>query len=129
WFFGFALLCVIGIYVRAIAFTPLEALQGPAQKIYYLHVPAFLGAYIAVSLTALMSLVYLWLHDERADRLAASSAEVALVFLVVGLSLGSLWGKEIWGAYWVWWDMRLTLTLFLAFIVAAYIVLRDAIED
>lgn len=129
WFFGLAVACVVGIYVRAIWFTPTEALQGLAQKIYYIHVPAFLSAYIAVSTTALMSLVYLWLHDERADRLAAASAEVALVFLAVGLTTGPLWAKKMWGTYWAWWDMRLTLTLFLAFIVAAYIILRGAIED
>ncbi|HEX3865161.1 MAG TPA: cytochrome c biogenesis protein CcsA [Gemmatimonadaceae bacterium] len=129
WFFGVGVSCVVAIYVRAIYFTPPDALLGLAQKIYYLHVPAFLAAYISVSLTALLSLVYLWLHDERADRLAEASGEVGLVFLCVGLSMGSLWARSSWGTYWVWWDMRLTLTLFLAFIVAAYLVLRSAIEE
>jgi heme exporter protein C len=129
WFFVIAVIAVIGLYVRALAFTPPDALQGLAQKIYYLHIAAWLSAYIAVSLTALMSIVYLWLHDERADRLGESSAEVALVFLTVGLCTGSIWGHRIWGAWWVWWDMRLTLTLFLWFVVAAYLVLRGAIDD
>lgn len=129
WFFVLAALAVIGLYVRAIYFTPIEALQGAAQKIYYIHIPAWLSAYIAVGITALMSIVYLWLHDERADRLAEASAEVGLVFLTVGLTTGSIWGRVIWGAWWVWWDMRLTLTLFLWFVVAAYLILRGAIED
>jgi heme exporter protein C len=129
WFFALAVLAVIGLYIRAIYFTPIEALQGAAQKIYYLHIPAWLSAYISVGITALMSLVYLWLHDERADRLGEASAEVGLLFLTVGLTTGSIWGKVIWGAWWVWWDMRLTLTLFLWFIVAAYLVLRGGIED
>jgi heme exporter protein C len=129
WFFAFAVLLVIGIYIRAIYFTPIEALQGPIQKIYYLHVPAAIAAYVAISLTALASVVYLWLGDDRLDRLAASSAEVGLLFLSIVLTTGPLWAKQQWGTYWAWWDMRLTLTLFLAFVVAAYIVLRDAIED
>jgi heme exporter protein C len=129
WLFVVAVLGVIGIYVRAIYFTPIEAIQGAAQKIYYLHVPAALGAYIAVSLTALMSLVYFWLHDERADRLAEAGAEVGLLFLSVVLTTGPLWGHQIWGAWWAWWDMRLTLTLFLWFVVAAYLVVRGAVED
>lgn len=129
WFFGIAVLAVAGIYVRAMAFTPIEATQGAAQKIYYLHVPAALGAYIAVSITALMSLVYLWLHDERADRLAEASAEVGIVFLSVVLTTGPLWGHQIWGAWWAWWDMRLTFTLFLWFVVAAYLVMRGGVED
>jgi heme exporter protein C len=129
WLFWLAVIAVAGLYVRAIYFTPTEAEQGLAQKIYYLHVPAALGAYIAVSITALMSLVYLWLHDERADRLAEASAEVGLVFLGVVLTTGPLWGHKIWGAWWAWWDMRLTFTLFLAFVVAAYLVMRGSVED
>lgn len=129
WLFVLAALGMVGIFVRAIYFTPIEATQGAAQKIYYLHVPAALAAYIAVSLTALMSLVYLWLHDERADRLAEASAEVGLVFLTIVLTTGPLWGHKIWGAWWAWWDMRLTLTLFLWFVVAAYLVVRGAVED
>lgn len=129
WFSAIAALAVVGIYIRAIYFTPVERLQGAAQKIYYLHVPAALGAYIAVGITALMSLVYLWLHDERSDRLAEAAAEVGLVFLTVVLTTGPLWGHRIWGAWWAWWDMRLTLTLFLWFIVAAYLVVRGGIED
>jgi heme exporter protein C len=129
WFFAFAVLLVIGIYIRAIYFTPIEAIQGPVQKIYYLHVPAAVAAYVAVSIMALASLVFLWLGDDRADRLAGASAEVGLMFIFIVLTTGPLWAKQQWGAYWVWWDMRLTLTLFLAFVMAAYLVLRGAIED
>jgi heme exporter protein C len=129
WFFGVAVLAVAGLYVRAIYFTPLEALQGAAQKIYYIHVPSALSAYLAVSITALMSIVYLWLHDERADRLGEASAEVGLVFLSLVLITGPLWAHRIWGTWWAWWDMRLTLTLFLWFIIAAYLILRGGIDD
>src|SRR5205807_8302163 len=72
------------------------------------------------------------LHDALpiwADRLGEASAEVGLVFLTVGLATGTIWGRVIWGAWWVWWDMRLTLTLFLWFVTAAYLVLRGAIEE
>jgi len=128
-FFVVAVLAVAGLYVRAIFFTPSEAAQGAAQKIYYLHVPAAIAAYVAISITALMSLIALWLHDRRADRLAEASAEVGLVFLTVVLTTGPLWGKRIWGTYWAWWEARLTLTLFLWFVVAAYLILRGAIDD
>jgi heme exporter protein C len=129
WLFWLGVLSVAGVYVRAIYFTPIEVLQGAAQKLYYLHFPTALAAYIAVSITALGSIVYLWLHDERADRLAEASAEVGLMFLTVVMTMGSIWAHVIWGAWWVWWDPRLTLTLFLWFVIAAYLVLRGAIED
>jgi len=128
WLFAVAVLLMAGVYVRAIYFTPLDALQGAAQKIYYLHVPSAVSSYLAISITALMSIVYLWLRDERSDRLAEASAEVGLVFLTGVLTTGPLWARRIWGTWWTW-DARLTLTLFLWFVVAAYLVMRGAIED
>jgi heme exporter protein C len=128
WLFAVAIVCIIGAYVRAIFFTPIEALQGAAQKIYYVHVSAAINAYLALGIVALMSIVYLWLHDERADRLAESAGEVGLVFLTVVLTTGPLWGKPIWGTWWTW-DARLTLTLFLWFLTAGYLVMRGAVDD
>jgi heme exporter protein C len=128
WLFIVAVVCMVTSYVRAIYFTPIEALQGAAQKIYYLHVPAALSAYLSLGIVALMSVVYLWLRDERADRLAESAGEVGLVFLTAVLTTGPLWGKPIWGTWWTW-DARLTLTLFLWFLTAGYLVLRGAIDD
>ena len=115
-------------YIRAIFFTPLEALQGPAQKILYVHAPAAWVAFMAFGLVAIASGLYLWLREDRLDRIAESSAEVGVVFTTVVLTTGPLWGKPIWGAYWTW-DARLTLTLFLWFIYVGYLVLRGALED
>ena len=123
-----AIAAVLVTFVRAIFFTPLEATQGPAQKILYVHAPAAWVAFMAFGLVGLTSVLYLWLKEERLDRVAESSAEVGVVFTTVVLITGPLWGKPIWGAYWTW-DARLTLTLFLWFIYVAYIVLRGAIED
>jgi heme exporter protein C len=119
---------IVAAYVRAIYFTPPEAAQGLAQKIYYIHVPAALSAYLALGIVAVMSIIYLWLRDERADRLAESAGEVALVFLTAVLITGPLWGKPVWGTWWTW-DMRLTLTLFLWFLTAGYLVLRGAVDE
>jgi heme exporter protein C len=123
------LLAVLAVLVRAIWFTPVEAMQGPAQKIFYLHVPAaVVGLYLALPIVALCSAVYLWLRDERADRVAEAAAEVSLLFLTVVLITGPLWGKPVWGTWWTW-DARLTLTLFLWFVVLGYLVMRGAVED
>ena len=75
-----ALLGIAGVYVLAAAFTPIEARQGVAQKIFYLHVPAAWSALLAFSLVGIVSVLYLWLEDPRLDRFAASSAEVGVVF-------------------------------------------------
>jgi heme exporter protein C len=123
-----AAIAVAAVYVRVIWFTPPDATQGLAQKIYYLHLPAALNAYIAFAVVAVTSVVFLWLRDPRADRVAESSAEVGLLFTTVVLTTGPIWGKPIWGTWWTW-DARLTLTLFLWFIYAGYLVLRGAIAE
>jgi heme exporter protein C len=129
WLLVVAALAVAATFVRAWLFTPVEALQGPAQKIFYVHVPAaFIGLYFACGLVAVSSALYLWLKDERLDRMAESAAEVGLAFLSVVLVTGPLWGKPVWGTWWTW-DMRLTLTLILWFIVLGYLILRGAVDD
>ena len=73
-------------------------------------------------------MLYLWLKDEKLDRVAASAAEVGVLFTTVVLLTGPLWGKPIWGTWWTW-DARLTLTLFLWFVGVGYLVLRGAVEE
>jgi heme exporter protein C len=122
------LLGLAGVYVLAIGYTPVEARQGMAQKIFYLHVPAAWSALLAFSLVGLSSALYLWLHDARLDRFAASSAEVGVAFSAVMLTTGPIWAKPIWGTWWTW-DARLTLTLFLFFLFIGYLALRAALTD
>jgi heme exporter protein C len=117
-----------GVYLLAIGYTPIEARQGVAQKIFYLHVPAAWSALIAFSLVGLSSAMYLWLHDPRLDRFAASSAEVGVAFSAIMLTTGPIWAKPIWGTWWTW-DARLTLTLFLFFLFIGYLALRASLHD
>lgn len=128
WVLGLAVLAVVLVYIRAIYFTPVEASQGPSQKIYYVHLGSVLGGYLAFGVVALMSLVHLWLRDERADRLAASACEIALLFFTVVLITGPLWARPIWGAWWSW-ELRTTMTLLLWFLAIGYMIMRGAIED
>lgn len=128
WFFHLSVAALAATYVRAIWFTPADLLQGPSQKIFYIHVPAVLGGYLAFGTLAIMSIVHLWLRDERADRMAAAAGEIAVLFFSVVLITGSVYAKVIWGAWWVW-ELRLTLTLLLWFLGVGYLVMRGAIED
>src|SRR3954453_388032 len=116
------------VYVLALRYTPVEARQGVAQKIFYLHVPAAWSALMAFSLVGVTSGLYLWLHDARLDRFAAASAEVGVAFSAVMLTTGPIWAKPIWGT-WRTWDARLTLTLFLFFLFIGYLALRAAVQD
>ncbi|MFI5278921.1 MAG: cytochrome c biogenesis protein CcsA [Gemmatimonadales bacterium] len=123
---GLALLA--GIYVRALAFTPPDTIQGPAQKIFYIHAPSAWVAFLAFLTVGVCSVLYLAIREQRLDRLAACSAEVGVVFITGVLLTGPIWGKTIWGAWWTW-DARLTSTLFLWFIFFGYLVLRSAVHE
>ena len=128
WITVVALVAAAGIVVLALKYTPVEASQGLAQKIFYIHPPAAWSAMLAFSLCGVASVAFLFLHDLRLDRFAASSAEVGLAFSAVMLTTGPIWGKPIWGTYWDW-DPRLTLTLLLFFLFLGYGALRGAIHD
>jgi heme exporter protein C len=98
------------------------------QKIFYVHVPAAWSALLAFSLVGIASILYLWLRDSRLDRFAESTAEVGLVFSLVMLTTGPLWGKPVWNTWWTW-DARLTFTLILFFLFLGYRALRGALQD
>lgn len=128
---GLTLLSLLGlaaVYFIAIEHTPLEIRQGLAQKIFYLHAPAAWAALLSFSLVGIVSVLYLWLQDSRLDLFAASAVEVGLVFSVVMLTTGPIWGKPVWGTWWTW-DPRLTLTLLLFLIFVGYLALRAALSD
>ena len=115
-------------YVRAIEFTPVEATQGMAQKIFYVHVPSAWSAFLAYGIVGVCSALFLWLGDRRLDLFAEASAEVGTVLTFMVLTTGPLWGKPIWGTWWQW-EVRLTSTLFLFFLMVGYLTLRRSIYD
>jgi len=107
--------------------APIDAMQGPIQKILYVHVPVVLGAYLGFFLTALGGGLYLWRREERWDRLAAAAAEVGVLFCTLVLVTGPIWAKGTWGRWWTW-DLRLTLTLLLYLVYVSYLLLRSFTE-
>ncbi len=107
--------------------APIDSMQGPIQKILYVHVPCVLGAYLGFGLTALAGFAYLLRREERFDRLAAAAAEVGVLFCTLVLLSGPIWAKGTWGRWWTW-DLRLTLTLLLYLVYVSYLLLRSFTE-
>jgi heme exporter protein C len=107
--------------------APIDSMQGPIQKILYVHVPCVLGAYLGFALTAASGALYLWRREERWDRLSAACAEVGVLFCTLVLLTGPIWAKGTWGRWWTW-DLRLTLTLLLYLIYVSYLLLRSFTE-
>ena len=121
-YFDAVLLVVAGGLV--IFYAPVDAVEGIVQKIFYLHVPAAIAAYLAFAAVLVGGVLFLWNESPAADRLARAAAEVGLVLTTVMLVTGSIWARPIWGSYWVWWDARLVSTLVLWLIYAGYLMVR-----
>jgi heme exporter protein C len=109
-------------------YAPTDAMQGPVQRVFYLHLPMAWIAYLAFFIVFVASIAYLVKRNRRWDQLARSSAEVGLVFTTLVIITGSLWGRPIWGTFWEW-DARLTTTLILWFIYLGYFMIRSYISD
>ncbi len=108
--------------------APPERQQGDTVKIMFIHVPAAWTAMMAYGLMALASLFALVNRHPLADVAAKTAAPLGALFTALALITGSLWGRPMWGTYWVW-DARLTSFLILLFLYLGYIALRNAIED
>ena len=115
-----AALVIVGLFV-----APADAVQGDAQRLMYLHVPAAWVAYLAFGVTALASVLYLVRRTRSLvwDRVAGASAELGVIFTGLTLLLGSLWGRPVWGVWWAW-DARLVTTAVLFFLYLGYLALR-----
>ncbi len=108
--------------------VPTEATMGIIQRIFYYHVPVAWVAFLAFFVVFMASIMYLWKRDRKWDSIAASSAELGVVFTTLVLITGSIWAKPIWGAWWTW-DARLTTSLVLWLIYVAYLLVRSYISE
>ena len=118
---------VISMYLDFI-WSPPEALMGDTVRIMYFHVASATDAFMAFGITALASIVFLLTKRPFLDRLAASSAEIGLVFTTFVLISGSIWGEAVWNTWWTW-DPTLTSTLILWFLYVGYLLLRASIAN
>ena len=107
----------------AIANAPYESTMLLIQKIFYFHVPSWIAMYTALFVCGGASAVYLFKGRPAADRLAAAAGEIAVLFGLMGLVTGPLWGRKAWGVWWQW-DARLTTALLLELILVAYLLVR-----
>lgn len=117
---GFTLVTAAPLLIAA---APPESTMGLIQKIFYFHFPAWMVMFLATVVCGVSSVRYLISRQPSADRLAAAAAELAIVFGLIGLVTGPLWGRKAWGHYWQW-DARLTTALVLWLIFVAYSLLR-----
>ncbi len=128
WAMWIALLCLGTGLFFALFNSPPDYQHSETVRIMYVHVPAAWMAMFCYSVMAGASAVALIWRHMVADITAKATAPIGAAFTLLALVTGSLWGKPMWGTWWVW-DARLTSVLILFFLYLGYIVLRDAFDD
>lgn len=125
------ILTVIGVGISLYlglfaAGTDME--QGEVQRMFYLHVPSFAGAFISFGVTVVAAILYLVTRNNKWDALALAGVEVGLFLSIINLVTGSVWARPIWNTWWNW-DPRLVMDAIMILTYAAYLMLRKGIEN
>ncbi len=120
-----ALIALLGALAMIFLYAPADALQGPVQRIFYVHVSAAIVGFVCFAIVVAGGVAHLWRGAAGSDRLARAAAQVGLVLLTVNIAMGIVWAKPIWG----WdptqtWDARFTTTVVLWLIYAGYLLVR-----
>jgi heme exporter protein C len=128
WTIVAATLCLsIGI-LWGLVYAPADYQQGDSVRIIYVHVPAaWMALFIYGCMAATSAAALIW-RQPLGHVLARAAAPIGACFTALALVTGSLWGKPMWGAWWVW-DARLTSVLILLFLYLGYIALANAFDD
>ncbi len=129
-----AALILISIYVvffvAKIPIDPGQAAGDPNDfKIFYFHLPIAISAYLSFAVVFVASILYLRSKQQKWDIIALSAAEIGVIFAILTLLSGSIWGKSAWNAYWASWDIRLNTSLVLFLIYLSYLMVRQAVEE
>jgi heme exporter protein C len=123
----FLALLVAGLY-GGLVLAPPDYQQGESYRIIFVHVPsAWMSLFIYVTMAVCGAIIIIW-RMKLAEVVLISSAPIGASFTFLALVTGSLWGKPMWGTYWVW-DARLTSELILLFLYLGVIGLHNAIDD
>jgi len=122
-----AVLFVIGLYLALFWVGP-EKEQGAAQRIFYVHLGSFLGAFIAFAATVVGGIAYLRTRDPKWDVFGLANVEIGLGMSAITIVTGMTWARPIWNTWWTW-DPRLTSITIMWLAYAAYLMLRSGIED
>jgi heme exporter protein C len=109
-------------------YAPVEVQMGRVQKVFYFHLSAawvgMLGFFVAV----IAGIAYLITSQRKWDVTGYAAVEVSLVFFFIAIVAGSIWARRTWGTWWTW-DPRLTSAAIVELVYAAYLMLRQGIED
>jgi heme exporter protein C len=110
-------------------YAPVEKTMGPIQKMFYVHLPFAINAFLACLAAFVGGVGYLWQRRMKWDDLSSAAAKVAAMMCTVVLITGMIWGRYAWGKWWDWDSHRLIFSLLLWLLYVVYLILRPSIES
>lgn len=117
----------IAMYLN-FAYAGTDTAQGEVQRIFYIHLGSFFGAFVLFFGALIAGVTYLVNRDDKWDTLGLATVEIALAFSLVNIVTGSIWARPIWNTWWTW-DPRLTSVTIMWLAYAAYMMLRNGMDD
>jgi len=128
WVSAGAIVCLATGLIWGFVFAPPDYQQGESVRIIYIHVPAaWMAMFVYTCIAAASASALIWRHP-LGDLIARAASPLGAGFAFIALVSGSLWGKPMWGTYWVW-DARLTSMLILFFLYLGHMALLNAFDD
>lgn len=119
----------LGIAVWLVfVYAPLEVMMGAVQRVFYFHVATAWVGMLGFMVSAIAGIIYLRSGDLKWDVAGFAAIEISLVFFLVAIIMGSIWARPIWNTWWTW-DPRLTTAAIVELIFAAYLLLRQGVDD
>ena len=120
------------LFITAVAlvffYAPLEAVMGQVQRVFYFHVANAWVGMLGFMVAAISGIAYLLKADRNWDIVGLAAIEISFVFFLTAIVSGSIWARGSWGTWWTW-DPRLTSAAIVELVYAAYLMLRQGIED
>jgi heme exporter protein C len=120
------------LFVTAVAmvflYAPLEAVMGQVQRVFYFHVANAWVGMLGFLVAAIAGVAFLRKGDRKWDIVGMAAVEISLVFFFTAIISGSIWARGSWGTWWTW-EPRLTTAAIVELVYAAYLMLRQGIED
>ena len=109
-------------------YVPVEVMMGSVQKVFYFHVATAWVGMLGFLVAAIAGVVYLRKGNLLWDIAGNGAVEISLIFFLTAIVLGSIWARPIWNTWWTW-EPRLTTAAIVELIYAAYLLLRQGVDD
>ncbi len=122
------ILMFITAVILVFFYAPLEAIMGQVQRVFYFHVANAWVGMLGFMVAAIAGVAFLRKGDHKWDIVGMAAVEISLVFFFIAIVSGSIWARGSWGTWWTW-DPRLTTAAIVELVYAAYLMLRQGIED